>query len=112
MSQSWSEFRMGWILTIFDLPVIKTEERRVASRFRQQLLDDGFVMIQYSIYARPCVTHESIEKHSKRIAKIAPKTGNIRLIFITDHQWGKIQTIADPSYFREEPEMPDQMTFW
>lgn len=112
MSLSWSEFRMGWILAAFDLPVLETEERKLATRFRKQLLDDGFIMIQYSIYARPCVTHESIEKHAKRIESIAPKTGNIRLIFITDHQWGKIQTISDPHYFREAPEMPEQIAFW
>jgi len=103
---------MGWILAAFDLPVIEAKQRKLAARFRKQLLDDGFVMIQYSIYARPCVTHEAIEKHAKRIADIAPATGNIRLIFITDHQWGKIQTISDPNYFREEPDMPDQMEFW
>lgn len=103
---------MGWILAAFDLPVLEAEERKRATRFRKQLLNDGFIMIQYSIYARPCVTHESIEKHANRIASIAPKTGNVRLIFITDHQWGKIQTISDPKYFREQPEMPDQMTFW
>lgn len=105
---------MGWILTIFDLPVVTNQQRKLATRFRNDLMDEGFVMIQFSVYARSCVTHEMLEKYTKKIMKLAPDTGLVHLIFITDHQWGKIMTIKDPDYQgnREEPEMPDQMTFW
>lgn len=45
-----SPFRMGWLMAMFDLPVLLEEERKEAARFRKALLDDGFIMIQYSVY--------------------------------------------------------------
>jgi CRISPR-associated protein Cas2 len=78
---------MGWLLAMFDLPVMTDAERRAATRFRNDLLDDGFLMIQYSVYARPCVSYEQQAKHAERIRAIAPASGNIRLLFITDQQW-------------------------
>ena len=43
---------MGWLMAMFDLPVLLEEERKEAARFRKALLDDGFIMIQYSVYSR------------------------------------------------------------
>lgn len=110
----WSAYKMGWIIAIFDLPVMTKAQRREATTFRKNLLDDGFVMIQYSVYARPCVTRDSIEQHAKRIETISPETGNVRLLFLTDHQWSQTITILSTEYCStiEEPEMPDQIEFW
>ncbi len=54
---------MGWLMAMFDLPVMTKKERKVASRFRNDLLDQGFLMIQFSVYARPCVNFEELSKH-------------------------------------------------
>lgn len=45
-----SPFSMGWILAMFDLPVVTKKERKVATKFRNDLLDEGFLMIQFSVY--------------------------------------------------------------
>lgn len=111
-----SHYRMGWILAIFDLPVTLIDERRRATRFRKQLLDEGFLMIQYSVYARPCVTADSVEKYARRVEEFAPVTGNIRLMFFTDKQWAQTVLIVNHDGWqgnREiDPAMPDQMEFW
>lgn len=52
---------MGWLMAMFDLPVLLEEERKEAARFRKSLLDDGFIMIQYSVYSRPCVSLEKMK---------------------------------------------------
>ena len=80
---------MGWILVMFDLPVLTDTERKMASRFRKDLLDGGYLMIQFSIYARPCVSYEQMDTHIARVKAIMPEAGNVRLMFITDEQWGK-----------------------
>ena len=61
-----SPLRMGWLMAMFDLPVILDEERKEAARFRKALLDDGFIMIQYSVYSRPCVSLERMAKYALR----------------------------------------------
>lgn len=41
-----------WLFVFFDLPVKTKPERRTATRFRNFLLKDGYMMIQFSVYAR------------------------------------------------------------
>ncbi len=112
MHQTWSEFRMGWLMVIFDLPTNNKEERRSASRFRNDLKDDGFLMLQYSVYIRPCVTIEVIEKHAKRIEGYSPPNGQVKILFFTDNQWSKSITIETADYRPNSPDMPEQMEFW
>ncbi len=98
---------------MFDLPVMLDHERKAATQFRRDLQNDGFLMIQYSIYARPCVSLEKMEKHSERIRKLAPCGGNVRLLFITDRQWGTSILIQGPNYRPTLPDSPpEQVEFW
>ena len=116
MIEKRSAYRMGWILVMFDLPVLTDEEKKTASRFRKDLLNDGYLMIQWSIYARPCVTYEQMDTHIAQIKAITPQAGNVRLMFITDEQWGKSVTVIGPNYRQGsrtvDPHMPKQVEFW
>lgn len=107
---------MGWIIAMFDLPVITEEERRAATKFRKDLLEDGYIMLQFSIYARPCVSLEQLQSYTARVETYAPNCGNVRLMFITDEQWRKTILIANPAYYKgkhdKDPKIPRQITFW
>ena len=111
-----SAFRMGWILAMFDLPVLTKPQRQIASRFRVRLRKEGYLMIQYSVYARPCVTVEQLETHAERVRKFAPATGNVRLLFMTDQQWANSHTILGEHFQQKKretnPAMPRQIEFW
>lgn len=108
-----SPFRMGWLMAIFDLPTMLEKERRAATLFRKALLDDGFIMIQYSVYARPCVSIEKIVQHEKRIKSFAPQTGDVRLLFFTDKQWGQTKIIVHKDVKPPPLEkIPKQIEFW
>ena len=111
-----SPFRMGWILTMFDLPVMTDKERKAATRFRNDLLDNGYLMIQFSVYARPCVTYEQMEQHIGRIKAIIPTAGNVRLMFMTDEQWKKSYTVIGENYRDDkrakDPKIQAQVEFW
>ncbi len=101
---------------MFDLPVVTKKERKVATRFRNDLLDQGFLMVQYSVYARPCVNFEQLNKHIGNIRKLVPEAGNVRLMYITDEQWGKSVTVLGPNYDQgkraNKAKVPDQVEFW
>ena len=111
-----SPFRMGWVLAMFDLPVLTDDERRTATGFRKALLDDGYLMIQFSIYARPCVSYEEMDTHIARVKAFTPEAGNVRLMFITDQQWGNSVTVIGPNYRQGkravDPTVPKQVEFW
>ena len=107
---------MGWILAMFDLPVKTEGERKVATRFRNDLLDNGYLMIQFSVYARPCVSYEQMDTHIDRIKVLTPTAGNVRLMFMTDQQWTKSCTIIGENYDQGsraiDPNVPKQVEFW
>jgi CRISPR-associated protein Cas2 len=81
---------------MFDLPVDTKKARRVYARFRKNLLRDGFVMMQYSVYIRHCASEENAAVHIRRVEFMVPDDGEVRVVTITDKQfermrvfWGK-----------------------
>jgi CRISPR-associated protein Cas2 len=78
-----------WLLIIFDLPVTSPEARRSYSDFRNALLEDGFHMIQYSVYARCVPNSTHAETHKKHIKCWIPPEGEVRILFLTDKQYQK-----------------------
>ncbi len=57
------EFRVMWVLVFFDLPTATKKDRKAYTLFRKNLLNDGFVMFQMSIYARTCPSMDNAEVH-------------------------------------------------
>lgn len=87
------EVRILWLFVFFDLPVGTKAERRAATRFRNFLKDDGYMMLQYSVYARVCRGDDAAEKHVARICKQLPTTGSIRALQVTDKQYGRMRLL-------------------
>lgn len=81
------------ILIFFDLPVKTKKERREATQFRNFLLNDGYHMIQYSVYARVCNGVDAVEKHRSRVKRNLPDNGSVRLLVITEKQYEAIDVL-------------------
>ena len=81
------------MLCMFDLPVDTESEKRTYRIFRKELLREGFVMIQYSVYMRTCPNRDYCRRLEKRIQKITPDKGNIRLLTITEKQYEDMKLI-------------------
>ena len=86
-----SEYRVMWVLVLFDLPTETKKDRKMAGLFRKNLIRDGFTMFQFSIYVRHCPSHENAEVHIKRVKSFLPEYGEIGIICITDKQFGNIE---------------------
>jgi len=80
-----------WIIVLFDLPTDTKTARRQYTRFRKALLDDSFTMMQYSVYMRHCASDENAVVHVKRVKTTLPPDGEVRIVKITDRQFGKIE---------------------
>lgn len=83
-------YKIMWLFVFFDLPVTTKTERRAATRFRKNLLKDGFTMMQYSVYTRHCASRESAKVHVKRVKSFVPSKGHVSILAVTDKQYGKI----------------------
>lgn len=80
-------------MVFFDLPVKTKANRREATQFRNFLLNDGYHMIQYSVYARVCNGMDAVEKHRNRIKNHLPDNGAIRMLVITEKQYESIDIL-------------------
>ncbi len=105
-------YRYMRAIVIFDLPVSNKKERKLATCFRRFLLDDGFEMLQYSVYTRLCPDRDNANTHLDRIKKVAPKGGSIRLLMVTEHQYANMHIIAGKKTEQELKNTCQQLAFF
>lgn len=98
----FSEYRVMWLLVLFDLPTETKKDIREYTIFRKNLLRDGFTMFQFSIYVRHCASLENAEVHKKRVKSFLPRYGKVGIICITDKQFGNIEL-----FYGNKPQIPN-----
>ncbi|MCX8092312.1 MAG: CRISPR-associated endonuclease Cas2, partial [Verrucomicrobiae bacterium] len=103
-----SKYRMAWVLVFFDLPVGTPEERKAAANFRKDLVRDGYIMVQYSVYARPCGSADRVETQVRRLKPKIPPKGEVRSLIVSDAQWGRMLVMRSQQKVDPEPQ-PEQM---
>lgn len=85
------------IIVMFDLPVKTAENRRNYNRFRRELIKNGFVMMQESIYTRMLLNQTAMHSACQFIKKIKPPEGLIQILTITEKQFANIEYILGES---------------
>ena len=100
------------MLVFFDLPVKSKAAQKAATRFRNFLLNDGYYMVQYSIYARTCMGHDGVAKHRERLYKNLPENGSIRLLVITEKQYANIELLLGNYKPEETPAKYEQLSIF
>jgi len=97
-----------WIMVMFDLPVVSAKERRIATKFRNFLVKEGFSMCQFSVYTRFCGPRERLESIAQHIDNQMAGNGIVSILRFIDKQFGDILTIENKSR-RKSKENPDQL---
>ncbi len=103
--------RNMWVVAMFDLPVETREMRSCYRKFREFLLNDGFLMMQFSVYTRFCPNRENAETHMDRIETRVPEDGQVRVFTLTELQYQKMKIFSGNSSVPPEAP-PHQMSFW
>ena len=68
-------------------------------------------MMQYSVYMRHSSSDENAKVHAKRVKERLPDDGEVRIIKITDKQFGKIEVYYGNKRIATE-EAPLQLQFF
>ncbi|GBU20978.1 CRISPR-associated endonuclease Cas2 [Fibrobacteres bacterium R8-0-B4] len=103
-----SQYRIMWIMVLFDLPTDTKADRKRASKFRKDLLQDGFEMLQFSVYWRHCASKENAEVHINRVKEALPKYGKVGILCITDKQFGNMQIFYNANT-QNKKNIPEQL---
>lgn len=106
--RDFSGYRSMWLFAMFDLPVNSPKARHEYSRFRHALLKQGFTMLQFSVYARFCSSEEKAEAFRNRIRPQLPPSGQVRLLAVTDRQFGKMEVFSGKKRGKTE-KAPEQL---
>lgn len=77
---------------MFDLPSVKVADKKEYTKFRKFLINDGYEMVQYSIYSRFCRNHTALEKHKNRVICHKPLRGEVKFLVITEKQYLSMHT--------------------
>lgn len=106
IAERFSEYRVMWLLVLFDLPTETKKDKKEYTIFRKRLMEDGFTMFQFSIYVRHCASMENAEVHRKRVKAMLPKFGKVGIMCITDKQFANIELFLGTK--PQQPNAPGQ----
>lgn len=74
-------------------------------------MNDGYYMLQYSVYARLCHSVENAELHFAKLASEAPKNGSVRCLIVTEKQYANMRLITGKKQLKEKPVEYYQLSF-
>ena len=100
------------MIVMFDLPVKTAAQRKIATKFRKFLIDDGYHMLQFSIYTRVCNGTDAVEKHKRRLNTSLPSNGSVRLMVITEKQFQNMEILVGQLKSEKKEEKYDQLTLY
>ena len=86
------------MIVMYDLPTNSKTDVKIAQQFHHFLLNQGYIMIQFSIYMKLCQNYDSVKIQVKKLKQTLPPHGNVRLLTITEKQYQSMEIlIGEPS---------------
>ncbi len=82
------------IIIFFDLPTITQQDRREYRKFRKFLINEGFIMMQESVYSKLLLNSTAMKTMQYRIERNKPKKGLVQSLIITEKQFSSIAYIV------------------
>lgn len=81
------------MLLFFDLPRDTSKQRAAATRFVKDLIKQGFIMLQESVYCKLSLNTSSLELQKEAVKKVKPKEGNVLLLTVTEKQFNSMEIL-------------------
>ena len=82
------------VFVFFDLPTLTVSDRRTYRNFRKHLVQNGFIMMQESVYSKITLNATAAKSVIENIKKNAPEKGSVMLMIVTEKQYANIEYIT------------------
>jgi CRISPR-associated endoribonuclease Cas2 len=79
---------------MFDLPTLTSTDRRNYRQFRKHLINDGFLMMQESIYTCILIDKQSANLLEKKVSMYAPNKGLVQSMIVTEKQFASMNFLT------------------
>lgn len=90
------------LIVFFDLPTMTKTQKRAYTLFRRFLINDGYDMIQWSVYGRVVNGFDDAQTHLGRLTRSLPAAGSIRCLQISEKQFASMKMLLGESAFQEK----------
>ena len=90
------------LVLMFDLPTVSKKDIKIYNRFRKYLIENGYIMMQYSVYCKIFANREAATQHIKILKRNTPNKGQIRIMLVTEKQYANIEIIVGGKSLQEE----------
>lgn len=90
------------LIVFFDLPMKSKKEVRKYNLFRKWLTENGYIMMQYSIYCKIFNNRDACVKHMDILKRHVPNKGQVRIMMVTEKQYASIEVIVGGVSKQEE----------
>lgn len=97
------------LMLFFDLPMNTKEERRIYTKFRKYLIQNGFIMLQFSVYAKIFPNRTSLMQYIDGLKRNIPVKGSVRIMAVTEKQYEKMIILVGGKTIQEETITEDPM---
>lgn len=81
------------LLIFFDLPTDTAKDRKRYREFRKLLINEGFIMMQESVYSKLTLNNSIANSTKDKIYKNKPPKGIIQMLTITEKQFSSIEYV-------------------
>lgn len=82
------------MLVFFDLPTETAPDRRNYRQFRKLLVQNGFLMLQESVYCKLLLNSTAQTKMTDIIRSHKPPRGIVQLLTVTEKQFSKMEYVV------------------
>lgn len=87
-------YRYMRVLIFFDLPTLTVNDRQNYRNFRKFLIQNGFMMMQESVYSKITKNMSSAEAITFKVKQNIPPDGLVQMITITEKQYSKMEILV------------------
>lgn len=83
-------------------PTNKWGTKAEYTKLRTFLRKDGYLRIAPEVYMRIVQNRKACEKHYRRIQEVAPQTGVVRMLRLTERQFSSIYMVTGTEDYQEK----------
>lgn len=86
------------LMVFFDLPTETAKDRRNYTLFRKTLINEGFIMMQESIYVKLVLNRSAMGLLKQKLYKVKPPKGLVQILSITEKQYASMETLVGDNF--------------
>lgn len=97
------------MVVFFDLPVATSSDRKNYRKFRKFLIENGYLMVQYSVYAKIILNYSALQLQKTKLRQNLPSKGHVEMLLVTEKQFAAIERFTKPEKSRGEMSSTDRI---